>query len=150
MLYIPDRGISGYLDSRYSHAFTSDISLLAKFVKFQVHNIQTVGCYAVRNLLTVSAVETGMAKPIPRQRKHKARARSKQNPQDDNANALELLPSTSAEQNVLRQRRRAEFQAQQPPAKLSSKKKRRLDKYIVCGLYAQRTSLAFVWKFRRR
>lgn len=72
-----------------------------------------------------------MAPYVPRQRKHRVRQRlENQNistKSDLDSNAVEILPadSTEARRKVLK----AELRAQQP--KISSKKQKRLDKYIV-------------------
>ncbi|KAI9844958.1 MAG: putative ATP-dependent RNA helicase DHR1, partial [Thelocarpon superellum] len=73
-----------------------------------------------------------MPKFVPRQRKHKVRQRkapssNTQAPRGD-PNATEILPPSQAEREEKRQRLREELRAQQP--KISSKKQKRLDKYI--------------------
>jgi len=76
-----------------------------------------------------------MPKFVPRQRKHKAREREKQNggstPAVGDSNAVEILPASKAESEERRQKLKEELKAQQP--KISSKKQKRLDKYIVWG-----------------
>ena len=73
-----------------------------------------------------------MPKFVPRQRKHKARDREKRNsavelaPSD--TNAAEILPPSKLELEEKRRKLREELRAQQP--KISSKKQKRLDKYI--------------------
>lgn len=82
-----------------------------------------------------------MPKFVPRQRKHKARAReaeaqNKPNAADGDAvaaedsNALEILPASKRDREEKRERLREELRASQP--KVSGKKKKRLEKYIVC------------------
>ena len=78
-----------------------------------------------------------MPKFVPRQRKHKAIARQKAQADrtansnaNDDANAAEILP----EEQKLRNARKAEMKeelAREAQGKMSSKKKKRLDKYIV-------------------
>ena len=80
------------------------------------------------------------AKFVPRQRKQKARQRQAQQiaqyvPTSD-SNAVELLPSSKSERDERRQKLREELRAQQPLSKASSKKNKRLEKYIVCVLHA--------------
>ena len=73
-----------------------------------------------------------MPKFVPRQRKHKAREREKQNstvePTLSDSNAAEILPQSKLEREEKRRKLREELRAQQP--KISSKKQKRLDKYI--------------------
>lgn len=71
-----------------------------------------------------------MPKFTPRQRKHKINKREKRPtvvPQD--TNVVELQPVSKTEKEERRHELREEFRAQQP--KISSKKQKRLDKYIV-------------------
>lgn len=77
-----------------------------------------------------------MPKFVPKERKHKVRQRLGQDGQiggDDAAaadsNAMEILPSSSTEKEQKRQRMKESLRAQQ--SKISGKKQRRLDKYIV-------------------
>jgi len=70
-----------------------------------------------------------MAKPIPRQRKHKARARDAQSVVAADANALEILPVSKADKEERRRLLKEELRAN--ATKVSSKKSKRLDKYIV-------------------
>ena len=74
-----------------------------------------------------------MPKFVPRQRKHKARAREAkdgaQKQDQDDANAAEILPASKREREQRRQAMRDELRAQQQ--KISGKKAKRLDKYIV-------------------
>ncbi|KAK2764932.1 putative ATP-dependent RNA helicase DHR1 [Arachnomyces sp. PD_36] len=70
-----------------------------------------------------------MPKFTPRQRKHKIKKKEKQptvTPQD--TNVTELLPVSKTEKEERRQKLKEELRAQQP--KVSSKKQKRLDKYI--------------------
>lgn len=79
-----------------------------------------------------------MPKFVPRQRKHKVRNRLE--PAGGNggvstgndSNAAEILPTTIIEKEKKRQDMKNALRAQQP--KISSKKQKRLDKYIVCVL----------------
>lgn len=75
-----------------------------------------------------------MPKFVPRQRKHRVLARQKVNAgsiaHDGNSNAFELMPVSKEEKEARRQQLKAELKGQQ--TKLSGKKKKRLDKYIVC------------------
>lgn len=77
-----------------------------------------------------------MPKFVPRQRKHKVLARQKQNESVGDAkgavdaNAAEIIP---AEQRAREERKRAlrEELTRETSGKMSGKKKKRLDKYIV-------------------
>lgn len=76
-----------------------------------------------------------MPKFVPRERKHKVRQRLEQQGGENGANtllaadpnAVEILHSNEKEK---KQELKTALQAQQP--KISGKKKKRLDKYIVC------------------
>lgn len=68
-----------------------------------------------------------MPKFVPRERKHKRRQQDAGPPVD--TNATEIMPISKAEKDARRQKLREELRAQQP--KISSKKQKRLDKYIV-------------------
>lgn len=68
-----------------------------------------------------------LPKFVPRERKQKHRAKESQ-PQVD-SNVLEILPVPKDEKEVRREELREEFRAQYP--KVSAKKQKRLDKYIV-------------------
>ena len=76
-----------------------------------------------------------MPKFIPRQRKHKVRRRLEQDagnavyPTGDDSNPVEINPSTTTEREKKRLDMKAALRAQQP--RISSKKQKRLDKYIV-------------------
>lgn len=77
-----------------------------------------------------------MPKFTPRQRKHKINKREKHTavvPQD--TNVVELQPASKTEKEERRQELREELRAQQP--KISSKKQKRLDKYIVRSMDPQ-------------
>lgn len=69
---------------------------------------------------------------VPRQRKHKAREREKRKsttePATNDSNVAEILPASKAEREEKRKKLREELRAQQ--TKISSKKQKRLDKYI--------------------
>ncbi|TKA58734.1 hypothetical protein B0A49_08855, partial [Cryomyces minteri] len=74
-----------------------------------------------------------MPKFVPRERKHKVLARRKQHgshsfPSNGDVNAVELLPASKTEREERRQKLKEELRAQQP--RVSSKKQKRLDKYI--------------------
>lgn len=70
-----------------------------------------------------------MPKFVPRQRKHKARARENQPKLSQDTNATEVAPVSKEEKEERRRKLREELRAQQP--KISGKKQKRLDKYIV-------------------
>ena len=78
-----------------------------------------------------------MPKFVPRQRKHRVRERLKHDGADSrltrDSNPLETVPIISNGKEEERQRRNYAIRAEQPT--MSSKKKKRLDKYIV-SLYA--------------
>ncbi|KAM5475201.1 putative ATP-dependent RNA helicase DHR1 [Microsporum audouinii] len=69
-----------------------------------------------------------MPKFVPRQRKHKARARENQPKLSQDTNATEVAPVSKEEKEERRRKLREELRAQQP--KISGKKQKRLDKYI--------------------
>ncbi|KAF6241457.1 hypothetical protein HO173_000167 [Letharia columbiana] len=75
-----------------------------------------------------------MPRFVPRQRKHKVRKRLEQDsgnvglPNGNDSNAAEIFPGTVAETEKKRQDMRNILRAQHP--KTSSKKQKRLDKYI--------------------
>ena len=72
-----------------------------------------------------------MPKFVPRQRKHKARDQEKRTTAQQSTvdtNETEILPSSKAEREERRRQLREELRAQLP--KISSKKQKRLDKYI--------------------
>ncbi|KAI1623202.1 adenosinetriphosphatase [Exophiala viscosa] len=67
---------------------------------------------------------------VPRQRKHKVRAREQTgSAAPESTNQEQIVPLSKVEREVKRARLREELRAQQPP-KISSKKQKRLDKYI--------------------
>ena len=76
-----------------------------------------------------------MPKFVPRQRKHKVRKRLEQSGDDvevrisNDSNAAEILPATVTEKEKKRQDLKNALRVQQ--SKVSSKKQKRLDKYIV-------------------
>ncbi len=75
-----------------------------------------------------------MPKFVPRQRKHKINKRVAHDGKSGNgvvsdSNVVELLPVTKTEKEERRIQLREELRAQQ--SKVSSKKQKRLDKYIV-------------------
>ncbi|KAI9718881.1 MAG: hypothetical protein M1812_003765 [Candelaria pacifica] len=73
-----------------------------------------------------------MPRFVPRQRKHKVLQRQQQNggptAAAGDSNAAEILPSSKSEKEERRRRMKEALRAQQP--KMSSKKQKRLDKYI--------------------
>lgn len=78
-----------------------------------------------------------MPKFVPRERKHKVRKRLEENGNGNrndhlasDPNAVEILPSTSMGKEDRRKAMKDAVRAQQP--QMSSKKQKRLDKYIVC------------------
>lgn len=74
----------------------------------------------------------------PRDRKHKHRrqdGKAAATPAD--TNAAEIVPASKAEKEAKRQQLRDQLRDQQP--KMSSKKKKRLDKYIVGFSHRQNT-----------
>ncbi|KAI9685615.1 MAG: putative ATP-dependent RNA helicase DHR1 [Bathelium mastoideum] len=73
-----------------------------------------------------------MPKFVPRQRKHKARDRQKQNGSiaASDTNAVELAPESKDDRQKRRQQLQQELRAQQPQSKVSAKKQKRLNKYI--------------------
>ncbi len=76
-----------------------------------------------------------MAPFVPRQRKHKVRQRLKSKTREgagDDPNVLEL-PSSTTQKEEKRKAIKSALRAQQP--KMSSRKQKRLDNYIV-GIYA--------------
>ena len=74
-----------------------------------------------------------MPKFVPRQRKHKVLQRTKNDRPSSatggDSNPMEILPSEKAQQEEKRREIKAQLRAQQP--KMSAKKQKRLDKYIV-------------------
>lgn len=75
---------------------------------------------------------------VPRVRKQSARRRvleqAGQHTTTGDSNTVELIPSSKAEKDERRQKLREELRASQPLSKASSKKNKRLEKYIVCVL----------------
>ena len=73
-----------------------------------------------------------MAPFVPRERKHKKRQRFQDGdlaPDGSNPNAPVVVPASAKERNEKKSAMKAALRAQQP--KMSSKKQKRLDKYIV-------------------
>lgn len=76
-----------------------------------------------------------MPKFVPRQRKHKVRKRVEQDggnvgvPSGNHSNAAEIVPTTVTEKKEKKEDMKNALRVQQP--KMSSKKQKRLDKYIV-------------------
>lgn len=64
---------------------------------------------------------------VPRERKHRKLARQKH---EADSNATEFTPSTAAERGARRTELQDDIRAQQPNEKISSKKRKRLDKYV--------------------
>lgn len=78
-----------------------------------------------------------MPKFVPRERKYKVRKRLEEHGNGggnghlaSDPNAVEILPSASRQKEDRRQAMKDALRAQQP--QMSSKKQKRLDKYIVC------------------
>jgi ATP-dependent RNA helicase DHX37/DHR1 len=73
-----------------------------------------------------------MPKFVPRQRKHKVIARQKSHGggEDADANATEILPAAQREREERKAAMKSELVAEKQ-GKMSGKKKKRLDKYIV-------------------
>lgn len=77
---------------------------------------------------------------VPRVRKQGALRRLEANaPPSTSAdsNAVEIIPVSKDKREARRQQLREEIRARQPESKASSKKKKRLEKYIVCVLSPQ-------------
>ena len=81
-----------------------------------------------------------MPKFVPRERKHKVRKRleeygngSRDGHLRSDPNAVEILPSTSIEKEDRRKAMKDALRAKNP--QMSSKKQKRLDKYIVCIIF---------------
>ena len=72
---------------------------------------------------------TTMPRFVPRERKHKKIARNKST-SHSNSNTETLLPETSTERDARRGALQKELLTQQPESKVSSKKRKRLDKYV--------------------
>lgn len=82
-----------------------------------------------------------MGKFVPRQRKHKHRVREEEERQkaaakvgiqsSGDANTDVILPPAKVEKEEKRAKLREELRAQQPQSKISKKKQKRMDKYIV-------------------
>lgn len=70
---------------------------------------------------------------VPRQRKHKAVAKRKQNNTDGpvDANAAEILPQEERDRAEKKNALKEDL-LREATGKISGKKKKRLDKYIVC------------------
>jgi ATP-dependent RNA helicase DHX37/DHR1 len=73
-----------------------------------------------------------MPKFVPRQRKHKAVARQKAGPNHapEDANSAEILPADQQERKDRKEALKADL-LREAQGKISGKKKKRLDKYIV-------------------
>lgn len=82
-----------------------------------------------------------MPKFVPRQRKHKNKQKENNPTSQQDTNVTELAPVPKSEKEEKRRKLREELRAQQP--KISGKKQKRLDKYIVCIM----DSLIFLWFF---
>ena len=73
-----------------------------------------------------------MAPFVPRERKHKKRRRAQDGdiaPDDSNSNAPVIVPAAAKERSEKKSAMKLALRSQQP--KMSSKKQKRLDKYIV-------------------
>ena len=79
-----------------------------------------------------------MPKFVPRQRKHKVLQRTKNDRPTpgtgEDSNPVEILPVDKAQHEEKRRELKAQLRAQQP--KVSSKKQKRLDKYIVLMVHS--------------
>lgn len=71
-----------------------------------------------------------MPKFVPRQRKHKALARRKHSEPQDDANSSEILPQEERDRLEKKAVLKEEL-VREAQGKISGKKKKRLDKYIV-------------------
>ncbi|KAK0269466.1 putative ATP-dependent RNA helicase DHR1 [Friedmanniomyces endolithicus] len=73
-----------------------------------------------------------MAKYVPRERKHKRLAKRPQNQVEASAQPApdEIIPETKTEREIRRTTIAEEVRSQQPSSKVSSKKRKRLDKYV--------------------
>ncbi|KAK0306161.1 putative ATP-dependent RNA helicase DHR1 [Friedmanniomyces endolithicus] len=73
-----------------------------------------------------------MAKYVPRERKHKRLAKHPQNQVQASAQPVpdEIIPETKTEREIRRTTIAEEVRSQQPSSKVSSKKRKRLDKYV--------------------
>ncbi|KAK4550724.1 hypothetical protein LTR36_000303 [Oleoguttula mirabilis] len=75
-----------------------------------------------------------MAKYVPRERKHRRLAKQKTQSQSRveaaDSNAQEVVPENQTEREARRATLAADLREQQPQSKISSKKRRRLDKYV--------------------
>lgn len=90
-----------------------------------------------------------MGKFVPRERKHKQRVRAEEERQAaaakvgikavSDANADVILPPGKEDKEDKRKKLREEMRAAQPQSKISKKKQKRLDKYIVRFLETRRT-----------
>jgi len=89
-----------------------------------------------------------MPKFVPRQRKHKVLARQKTQAHEAAAdtNATEILPQDEQERAQKKAALKDEL-TRESQGKMSGKKKKRLDKYIVCGYMASKTRDAFLCQF---
>ena len=81
-----------------------------------------------------------MPRFVPRERKHKVRKRLEEHGNGggnshlaSDPNAVEILSGTSKEKEDRRQAIKDALRAQQP--QMSSKKQKRLDKYVVCIIH---------------
>ena len=86
-----------------------------------------------------------MTNYVARERKHKVRQRNERNGshkdgglETRDSNAVEIFPPSVTEKEERRKSLRADLRAQQ--LKISSKKQKRLEKYIVCELPRLRLS----------
>jgi hypothetical protein len=75
-------------------------------------------------------IPIAMPKFVPRQRKHKAIARRKHSIPQDDANTAEILPEAERERAEQKRALKDEL-LRETQGKISGKKKKRLDKYIV-------------------
>lgn len=74
-----------------------------------------------------------MPKFVPRQRKQRHRQQQQAADTATDTNAAEIAPLSKSEKEAGKEKLREELRAQHP--KISAKKQKRLDKYIVCSAY---------------
>ena len=82
-----------------------------------------------------------MPKFVPRQRKQKHRRREEANAPAADTNFTEVSASSKNDKEARREKLREDLRSQHP--KVSAKKQKRLDKYIVCVVAGKRLSNCF-------
>lgn len=96
---------------------------------FWVHSDFSSKPLVVGTFQSKGAVYLKMPRFVPRQRKHKVRAREQnENASHVESNQEQIVPLTQSEREEKRKKLQDELRAQQP--KVSAKKQKRLDKYI--------------------